>query len=326
MIALVCDIGGTNSRLGLVADGALIASSTASFANDDFGTFDAIAADYLRAQDIGRVDAVCIALAAFATVDGATLTNRDWTIRRDRIAALSGAGRVAFINDFAALGHALGRVGKLRTQVVSAGPARMPAGPRLVLGAGTGFNAAVWLPGPAGAAQVLAAECGHMTLPLAGADEFHLQAHLSQGRGRASIERALSGRGLVEIYQWQCQRAGRPQRFSSGADISRHAVAGSDEDCIEAGAMFLHLLGRVCGDLALAYLPLGGLYLSGGVTRAFAPILPASEAFRGAFHAKGRQAAFMEGFAVHLLLDDDTALHGCAEWLQGAAGAFETAV
>ncbi|CAK7258007.1 MULTISPECIES: glucokinase [unclassified Shinella] len=320
MLALACDIGGTNTRLGLVRDGILLSGSTGSYSNDDFEDFYAVAATFLHERGTQRVDSVCIALAAVATAEGATLTNRDWTIARDRVAAASGAGRVDFINDFEALGYAMGQVEKLKTQRLTPGRAHGRPGPRLVLGAGTGFNASAWCPSRfGGAPHVVAAECGHMTLPLAGEAEFSLQGALSVGRGRASVERALSGRGLFEIYQWQCAEAGRVPSVATAADVSRLAVTRADRDCEQAGHMFMRLLGRVCGDLALAYLPFSGVYLSGGVSRAFARSLSKDPTFLDAFRAKGRQADFMESFPVHLLLDDRTALQGCAEWLRLSA-------
>lgn len=320
MLALACDIGGTNTRLGLVRDGVLLSESTGSYANDDFEDFYAVAAAFLRERGESRVDRVCIALAAVATTEGATLTNRDWTIRRDRVALTSGADRVDFINDFEALGYAMGQVERLETQCLTPGRASGQPGPRLVLGAGTGFNASAWCPSRfGGAPHVVAAECGHMTLPLAGEVEFSLQGALSVGRGRASVERALSGRGLFEIYQWQCAQARRGPLATTAVEVSRLAVAKADRDCEEAGHVFMRLLGRVCGDLALAYLPFSGVYLSGGVSRAFAGPLAQDQTFLEAFLAKGRQADFMESFPVHLLLDDRTALQGCAEWLRLSA-------
>jgi len=292
MLALAGDSGGTNTRLGLVRDGVLLSESTSSYANDDFEDFYAVAAAFLRESGESRVDRVCIALAAVATAEGATLTNRDWTIRRDRVALTSGADRVDFINDFEALGYAMGQVERLETQCLTPGRASGQPGPRLVLGAGTGFNASAWCPSRfGGAPHVVAAECGHMTLPLAGEVEFSLQGALSVGRALAT----------------------------TAVEVSRLAVAKADRDCEEAGYVFMRLLGRVCGDLALAYLPFSGVYLSGGVSRAFAGPLAQDQTFLEAFLAKGRQADFMESFPVHLLLDDRTALQGCAEWLRLSA-------
>jgi glucokinase len=317
MMGLACDIGGTNTRVGLVLDGKVLQDSLASYPNDDFADFYQLIDAYLNRVGQARIEAVCIALAAIATAQGAQLTNRNWTIERDKVAAVCGTGYVDFINDFEALGFCLAQVELLATTPLVVGNGALRNGPRLVLGAGTGFNAAAWFPPRFGtAAHVSAAECGHITLPLQGEEEFFLQAALSRGRGRASVERALSGNGLVEIYQWCCQRSGRSPQFQTAAEVSSRAVEGADPDCEQAADMFLRLLGRVTGDLALAFLPAGGIYLSGGVTRALAPLICSRPTFHHAFCAKGRMAEFMESFSISLLLDDRAALSGCAEWLR----------
>lgn len=322
MNALACDVGGTNTRIGLVRGGLLLADSVAICRNDDFSDFYAVASAYLARSGLAAVDTVCIALASVATAEGATLTNRDWTIARSRVLAACGAARVEFINDFEALGFSLGQAGRLETTCLTKGAGAKEGAPRLVMGAGTGFNAAAWSPSRfGGAPHVTAAECGHMTLALAGADEFSLQQALSRINGRASVERALSGNGLVAIYNWVCSRHGAEASFTHGAEISSRAVARSDRLCMEAANMFMHLLGRVAGDLALAYLPYDGIYLSGGVTRALGPLLESEPAFLRAFTAKGRMAELMERFSIHLLNDDASALHGCAEWVRLSSAA-----
>lgn len=321
MTALVSDIGGTNTRLGLVADGELIPSSLDSFANDEFDSYEAVVETYLARLGQRRLDACCIALAAVPTPDGAQLTNRDWTIARSSLQALTGAPFIGFLNDFEALGYSLIAPERLETQpVLASAMPPLSRATRMVLGAGTGFNAAAchW-PTFGGAPHVAAAECGHTTLAIEGDEECGLQAALAAGRGRASVERALSGNGLREIHAFVCDRDGRQCKAQTSAEIAVAAVAGSDEQAVAAAHLFLRLLGRVAGDLALTFLPHGGIYLSGGVCRALAPLLVGTDTFRDAFHAKGRMGPFMADFDAHLLLDDRVALIGCVEWLRIAA-------
>lgn len=321
MTALVSDIGGTNTRLGLAEGGQLVHSTLDSFANDDFDSYDAVVETYLDRLGQRRLDACCIALAAVPTPDGAQLTNRDWTIRRTGLQALTGASFIGFLNDFEALGYSLVAPERLEAQPVFASAAPpSPKATRMVLGAGTGFNAATcYWPAFGAAPHVAAAECGHTTLAIEGEEECELQAALAAGRGRASVERALSGNGLREIYAWVCNRDARPCRVRTSAEISKAAVAGSDEQAVAAAHLFLRLLGRVVGDLALTFLPHGGIYLSGGVCRALAPLVVGTDIFRDAFRAKGRMGPFMAEFDAHLLLDDRVALIGCVEWLRIAA-------
>lgn len=317
MIGLVCDLGGTNVRFGLTDDGRLKPETLQSYANDGFADFRSVLAAYRSRHAAVAIDAVCVAMAAVPTVQGARLTNRDWDIRRADIAEVCGTNSIQFLNDFEALGLSLLRADVLETRPIFAvAPSAEPA-TRLVLGAGTGFNAAACFPPRIGPSPyVSAAECGHMTLAIEGAEELSLQNYLARGRGRASNERALSGRGLFEIYLWCCERSGRPAVLPGPGEVAAQATSGGDADASAAVEHFLTFLGRVAGDLALAFLPFGGIYLSGGVTRAVAPLIGSTNTFIEAFRAKGRQADLMTSFPISLLLDDRAALWGCAELLQ----------
>ena len=70
----------------------------------------------------------------------------------------------------------------------------------------------------------------------------------------------------------------------------------------------------MAGNLSLIHLPFGGVYLSGGVARAFKPYLD-QFGFDTAFRDKGRFAGFMSNFTVHVIEDDYAALTGCAAHL-----------
>ena len=77
---------------------------------------------------------------------------------------------------------------------------------------------------------------------------------------------------------------------------------------------FVRVLGTVAGNLALMYLPFGGIHLAGGVARRFGPWL-GRMGFEEAFCAKGRFSDFMLQFPVAVINDDYSALTGCAAHL-----------
>jgi glucokinase (EC 2.7.1.2) len=81
-----------------------------------------------------------------------------------------------------------------------------------------------------------------------------------------------------------------------------------------AAELFARLLGAEAGNLALIHLPFGGLYLCGGVARAFAAHL-GPMGFAENFRDKGRFSAFMDDFPVCIVEDDYAALTGCAAYL-----------
>lgn len=308
---LVADIGGTNTRLGLAGRDGIATETLRRYANDEHASFDALTRIYLDQMKVPRCQSACLAVAAPVEAERVRLTNRNWLIDKAGVARQIGAEDVHLLNDFEALGFSLDRLTSRQAPHI-AGPqtAPEPGGVRLVLGAGTGFNAAALRRNALGQRSVHAAECGHMTLPIETPSELLLWNHLSRGRGRASIERALSGQGVLEIHQWVCAESGHPPPPLSAADIVARGITGRDDSCRRTTEILVRFLARVAGDLVLAYLPLGGIYLSGGVTRACADLI-ASDLFWDTFTAKGRQSELMRSIPVHLVQDDNAALEGC---------------
>ena len=308
---LVADIGGTNTRLGLAGPNGLLQGTSQRYSNSEHSSFYSLVGAYLRQQKVEKCHKACLAVAAPVEDDAITLTNRDWRIDKSGARAATGATEIRFLNDFEALGFAIDRLSGDQISHI-AGPkiAASQNGTRLVLGAGTGFNAAAMTLGADAQPVVHAAECGHMTLPVETVSELSLRDHLAQNRGRASVERALSGQGVLEIYQWVCSQSGTAaQRFTS-QEIIQQAIEQRDEACERAAKVLVRILARVAGDLVLAFLPLGGVYLSGGVTRACKNLI-SSDLFWDEFTAKGRQSDLLRSVPVYLMTDDHAALEGC---------------
>jgi glucokinase len=70
-------------------------------------------------------------------------------------------------------------------------------------------------------------------------------------------------------------------------------------------------LGEWLADLALVHLPLGGIWLAGGVMAALADQLDPADLARG-LHRDGPFADMLHAIPVRVLVQDDLALHGCA--------------
>ncbi|MCC0044098.1 MAG: glucokinase, partial [Brucellaceae bacterium] len=283
MIVLACDLGGTNVRFGLGEAGKLARETVRQFPGDEFSGFEDAARSYLKLVEVTAVASAVIALAAPIDGDSVRLTNRDWTISRKEVATLSGAQSVVLINDFAALGAALSQRFALDTELMQSGP--QGDGVRLVLGSGTGFNASALVAGN----HVLSAEIGHTTFAPAPGIETELRDHYADAFGRCSHDRVLSGSGLLTLYRLLCASSGRRPATEKTSDVTTAAAEASDDDAVAACRTFAGMLGRTAGDLALTFLPYGGIYLTGSVTRALRPFIRGGEsAFAQAFFAKGR--------------------------------------
>ncbi|MCB2136030.1 MAG: glucokinase [Rhodobacteraceae bacterium] len=311
--SIVADIGGTNTRVALTDGATVLPDSIRRFANADHDGLAPVLRRYLADAGLAGCTGACVAVAGPVHDGVATLTNLDWTIDRAGVAAATGAAEVAVLNDLQAQGHGLGRLapGSLRTVIAPETPAE-PKATRLVIGVGTGFNAAPVHETPGGRI-VTASECGHMSLPVRTESDLRLARHVEKVHGFAGVEDVLSGRGLERLHGWCATEAGKPAD-AKAADIMAAIGAGEDPVAEAVGRLFVTLLGRVAGDLALVHLPFGGIYLIGGVARAFAPWFDRF-GFTAAFRDKGRFSDFMGAFPVHVIEDDYAALTGCAAYL-----------
>ena len=97
------------------------------------------------------------------------------------------------------------------------------------------------------------------------AAEAEIFARLPSGARPLVVENLLSGPGLALLH-----RALSSQAFSSD-QVLANAKAG-DEAALKTAETFLRFLGRIAGDLALAFDARGGVYIGGGVGRALAPL------------------------------------------------------
>lgn len=307
--ALVADIGGTNTRLAL-ADGAIVRTATIKrYPNNAYPDLSAVLRQYL--SDIGGASpvATCIAVAGPVQDGAATMTNLDWTMNLQTLRDATQATTVDILNDLQAQGQAVGHITADNLIPVLHGiPASSLSAASLVVGVGTGFNAAPVFHTSAGR-FVPPSESGHVTLPTRTAEQDRLSDYVAQKHGFPAVEDVLSGRGLEQVYRFVGQEMGR-KKTASAADIMTACAAG-DGQAEHAVRLSIQILGAVCGNLALTQLPFGGIFLVGGVSRAVAPYFDRF-GFQDAFRDKGRFADFMDSFPVSVVTDDYAALTGCA--------------
>ena len=314
--SLVADIGGTNTRVAL-ADGRQIVDGTIRrYSNTDYPGLESVLRQYIT--DEGGVDpiAACVAVAGPVRDGRATMTNLDWTIDKDTLTRATKAETVAILNDLQAQGHALGFIDEANIRTILPGPTGQPNAARLVIGVGTGFNAAPVFDLAQGRI-VTPSESGHANLPIRNEMELRLCQFVSTAHGFPAVEDVLSGRGLERVYAFLGNEANDPKE-SAAKDIMAACADGSDSRAVDAAMLFTRVLGTVCGNLSLIQLPFGGVYLVGGVARAFAPHL-STFGFGDAFRDKGRFAGFMGNFDVHVVEDDYAALTGSAAHLVALA-------
>ena len=316
LTALVADLGGTNTRVALT-DGAKVRTDTIKrFRNAEHPDLLSVLRAYMADQTVVP-DAACVAMAGPVRDGVGELTNLSWTVDRASVAEATGAGTVAVLNDLQAQGHALDLLTPDVLQTILPGQTAGDHAARLVIGVGTGMNAAaVYRLGDR--TLVPPSEAGHVSLPAQNDDELRLLDWIARKHGTPGFEDVLSGRGFERVYEWLCDEAGITAPLDAGG-IMQAVNDGSSKIAEDAARVFIRMLGRAAGNLALVHLPFGGIYLIGGVARHFAPHL-LRLGFQEAFHDKGRFSDFMEQFPVHLVDDDYAALTGSAAHLSELMG------
>lgn len=313
MTSLLCDLGGTNCRLALVSANGKELEKIDSIPNDRFASFIDLVSAYLAQWKLTSLDTMVVALAAPIEGDCIWLTNRDWKLDKTELAECFGAPHIHFINDFEALGYALRLSDRLQSSPIVVPTEQRLHSPKLVLGAGTGFNCALLT----GGEEVVCCEAGHSSLVTETPLDRHLQDKFIARYGRCSTERVLSGKGMLEVYTAVCEDMGARALLLNSHDIVNVGLAGTNAAATRACEEFARILGRLTGDLSLLMLPYSGIFLTGGITRALAPILMQPKGpFLQAFKSKGRMAEHMENFPIHVLQDDHVALFGCLSFLQ----------
>ncbi|WP_068114845.1 glucokinase [Tropicimonas marinistellae] len=312
--SLLADIGGTNTRVALSRNGEVVQGSVRHFPNKEYDALEPVLRKYLQETGTQTPAAACLAMAGPVREGVGRLTNLDWSLDTATLAHATGAGTVTLLNDLQAQGHALGHLPSDALFPVIAGPPPRLEAAQLVIGIGTGFNAAPVFNTNAGR-FVPPSESGHVSLPLRTEEDMQLARFLEEAHGFAAVEDALSGRGLVALHQFVCSQNDVPEKADLKGRQIMAAVAEGDAEARGAAALFSRFLGVVAGDLALTQLPFGGIFLIGGMARAMAPYL-ADLGFVGGLQDKGRFSDFMKQFSVTVISDDDAALIGMARHLQ----------
>lgn len=318
-LAILADIGGTNTRVALADSTRVRLDSIRRFPNADYQArgqdIAHVLRDYLD-QTGAKVSGVCVAAAGPVQDGVAEMTNLAWVIDADKLTGATGATRVALLNDLQAQGQALGHVASENLRRVIDGP--QTQGAMLVVGLGTGVNAAPVHPAPRGRV-VPPSECGHVNMPVRTEEDFQLIRFIEQklrAEGdvpHAGVEEVLAGRGLANLHAFAAYAAGHPASLTS-ADVLAALDAG-DAIATHAAKLYVHILGQMLADLALIHLPYGGIFLIGGMARAMAPHF-GRFGLQSSFREARRVDLLQKDFSVTVVEDDYAALTGCAVYLE----------
>ena len=156
---------------------------------------------------------------------------------------------------------------------------------------------------PAGQGPEVAGEGGHVAFAPADEQQTALWEFLRQRHGRVTWERVVSGPGLAAIHEYLDGRLETPEA------IANRALADPSDIARRSLDLFLAAYGAFAGDMALACLARGGVYLAGGIAAKLLPVI-ATSPFLAAFNAKAEHAGIAARMPIHVATDGLLGLRG----------------
>jgi glucokinase len=336
-LLLAGDIGGTKTILRLVDISDPLNWQDVyqeSYASADFIDLVPIVQKFMQSANVqSKATKACFGIAGPVIGNTAKLTNLAWYLDTERLQQELEIPQVVLINDFAAIGY--GILG-LKTEdlcTLQVGKPQ-PSAPIGIIGAGTGLGQG-FLVKQGETYHVFPSEGGHTDFAPRNELEFQLLKYLLDKHSieRVSVERVVSGQGIVSIYQflrdrtkaqshespdiaaairtWEQEAGQQEKSIDPGAVIGQAALSGSDRLCQQTLQLFVELYGAEAGNLALKLLPYGGLYISGGIAPKILPLIQNGE-FMLNFTQKGRMRGILEDIPVHIVLNQQVGLIGAA--------------
>jgi glucokinase len=310
---VAADIGGTNARFAIatIAAGRVTAlGDCVTLATDAHASVQTAWEAF--AARVGRPLPRAAAVAIAAPVEGEVIrfTNSPWVIRPALIPDRLGVDRFVLVNDFEAVAHAVAQAADSDFAHLCGPDVALPAtGVITVIGPGTGLGVAI-LDRHAAGYRVLPTEGGHVDFAPTDAIEDVILARLRQRYARVSVERVVSGPGIVEIHAALAALEGRPPPDLDDRAIWAAALSGADSLANAALDRFAQALGGVAGDMALAH-GASAVVVAGGLGLRLRHMLSTS-GFAQRFAAKGRYAARMGRLPVRLITHPQPGLLGAA--------------
>jgi glucokinase len=303
---LLGDIGGTHARFAILADDRI--GSIETLAVRDYPRFaDSLAAFLSRHPETRAFARLFLACAGPIENERCELTNSSWIIDAAELRASFSRATVRVFNDFEALAWSLPILTSSDLFTIGGGGADRTAS-MAVLGPGTGLGVACHVLNPAGEI-VIASEGGHATLAATCRREDGIIEHLRNRFGHVSVERVLSGDGLINLYEAIAAIDHLSAARKSAADVTAGAIERACPICREALDLFCAMLGSVAGNVALTFAAKGGVFIGGGIAPRIVEYLRDSQ-FRTRFESKGRSKSYLANIATSVIVRRDPAFLG----------------
>ncbi|WP_319557447.1 glucokinase [Thiomicrorhabdus sp.] len=316
---LAGDVGGTKTVLAIYQTdgGQLQEIRKETFPSGQHSRFEDLLLEFLGGED--DLAAAVFGIAGPIKAQRCVTTNLPWIIDAAEISAELNIPKVHLLNDLESAAYGILRL----DQFYELNPhADEKPGHIAVIAAGTGLGEAI-LFFDGREHHAMPTEGGHCEFAPQNAQEDQLLLFLRERfNGHVSMERILSGNGFGNLYDFlkssgfakeTPELEAKMQQGDRNAAISIAALKQQDALCQEAMRLFCRIYGTEAGNLALKSLPLGGVYIAGGIAPKIRSALEAGEFMQG-FLDKGRMKHAIEQIPVRIVDNPEAPLLGAAHF------------
>ncbi len=346
-ISLIGDIGGTNIRLAVHTASDDLISCIKTYRCADFPHLDDALKHYLEhgaRLEINSISALCLAVPGSTHEDTIVLPNSHWVVERQKLHTFFSCP-VFLINDFTAQALSISSLNDNEIKWLQNSKNKNlvennSSLTTLIMGPGTGLGVAGLLPD----GKVIESEGGHVSFAPVTDIQIEILNVLSKKYSRVSVERLLSGPGIANLYTalQQIQASQTDLKLKENCvSISRNTDT-AEEDFLKADILiaetltaekisalalqgdelslkticeFSRILGSTCGDQALSFGALGGVYLSGGILNKLGDLFNVEE-FLAYFNSKGRYESYCRSIPIAMITAPQPGLMGAANFLK----------
>lgn len=339
---LVCDIGGTNSRMRLLRMSTKFGVDPIKIDYKRFSTQDYQSLLHLiRTYLDDFKDTENYPIAATVALPGPITDNKIKVIANishwphtegNELAKALKLKHLVLVNDFVVMGYGVTSNLSIDVDLYNiTGNQVKEDGVLVVIGAGTGVGHCIGVRSHVSKYHdIIPSEGGHITFAPFNEFEFGYKRYIEEKLkiNHVSFERACSGPAIPLMFYYIIESKklipklvdpSDPEYETKRQELSSEAIviAANNESCpvaIEVRKMFIELLATACSNILLITMPYKGLYLVGSLTIEFQKYIMNSKAFFDRLYHKGRVSEFIKEFPIFIVTDPHIGLKGCQEY------------
>ncbi|CDW88732.1 glucokinase [Stylonychia lemnae] len=338
---VVGDIGGTNCRLQLLKMKLEDPENPEQVQVLKFNTQEELNLSsalnkLLEISKIHPADIQCAVLGIAGPVMKGAITyqyniNHWCPITEENLQRDTGIKKVKILNDLGAIGY-----GMINLKESELYPMYKPEEGvledlvRLVIGIGTGLGACQLMrPEEDGTFHVYASEVGMLKLQLYTQQDREFEDFQRNEKNSNSdvVQKVMSGRGIQNIFEFLAKKYPQESKLMNDKegnfaeikpeDICRYAQHENDQLCLDTLTYFIEYLGRYLADVAVSFMPLGGIFLTSSVIVAMEFLFERpeiSKRFIHNFQNREGMSSILQRIPITVVKKADIATSGCVTY------------